>query len=112
MRASTLYCFHNLSTHMFRNFTDGADSMRFISAISVDRSAEIRVECPFNGVTNYGRIWKKGAGKRGLECDPVHGKLRASLSGTSVPPSSAGIGSKHIKRFKITLFIGQNTTCE
>ena len=51
------------STHMFRNFTDGADSMRFISAISVDRSAEIRVECPFSGVTKYGRIWRKGAGK-------------------------------------------------
>ena len=23
---------------------------------------------PFNSVTNYGRVWTKGAGKRGLEC--------------------------------------------
>ena len=25
-------------------------------------------KCPFNGVTSYGRSWRKGAGKRGLEC--------------------------------------------
>ena len=24
-------------------------------------------ECPFSGVTNDGRVWRKGAGKRGLE---------------------------------------------
>ena len=26
-------------------------------------------ECPFGGVTSYGRIWRKGAGKRGVERD-------------------------------------------
>ena len=25
-------------------------------------------ECPFSGVTSYSRIWRKGAGKQGLEC--------------------------------------------
>ena len=25
-------------------------------------------ECPFSGVTNYGRVSRKGAGKWGLEC--------------------------------------------
>ena len=35
---------------------------------SVDRRAEIRIECPFCGVTKYGRVWRKDAGKRGLEC--------------------------------------------
>ena len=25
-------------------------------------------DCTFNGVTNYDRVWKKCAGKRGLEC--------------------------------------------
>ena len=25
-------------------------------------------ERPFNSVTNYGGVWRKGAGKRGLEC--------------------------------------------
>ena len=26
-------------------------------------------KCPFNGVTNYGRVWRKGAEKRVLEND-------------------------------------------
>ena len=25
---------------------------------------------PFSGVTSYGRVWRKGAGKRGLESGP------------------------------------------
>ena len=28
-------------------------------------------ECPFSGVTNSGKVWRKGTGKRGLECDTV-----------------------------------------
>ena len=34
---------------------------------SVDRCVEIK-ECPFNGVTNYGRLWSTGVEKPGLEC--------------------------------------------
>ena len=43
--------------------------MRGIDAISVDRRAgNIMIEGPFNGVSNYGRIWRKDAGKRGPKC--------------------------------------------
>ena len=37
--------------------------------ISVDRCAEVGVECPMNCVTNYGRVWRKDGGKPGLECE-------------------------------------------
>ena len=38
---------------------EGADSI--IEQMSADR------ECPFSGVTSFGRVWRKGAGKRCLE---------------------------------------------
>ena len=38
-------------------------------------------ECPFSGVTNYGRVWRKDAGKRGLECGVMadEGAIPASI---------------------------------
>ena len=37
--------------------------------MSVDRYVECGdEERPFSGVTNYSRLWRKGGGKRGLEC--------------------------------------------
>ena len=56
-----------ISTQIFR---------RALTA-SVDSCAEIKIECPFSGVTNSGRVWRKvpesdaleeGAGKRCSEC--------------------------------------------
>ena len=45
-----LGCFHNLiSTETFR---------RALTA-SVDSCAEIKIECPFSGVTKSGRVWRK-----------------------------------------------------
>ena len=46
-----------VSTHTFRK----------VLTVTVDGCAEIK-ECPFSGVTSYGRVWRKGPGKRGLEC--------------------------------------------
>ena len=28
-------------------------------------------KCPFSGVTNYGRVWRKDVGKRGVEMECV-----------------------------------------
>ena len=46
---------------------NGADSAKLTTVISVDRCAEIRRKCPFSSVTNYGRVWRMGARKRGLQ---------------------------------------------
>ena len=35
---------------------------------SVDIRIEIR-RCSFSGITSYDRVWRKGAGKQGLECE-------------------------------------------
>ena len=42
---------------------------RYVLTASVDRYVECGdEEHPFSGVTNYSRLWRKGGGKRGLEC--------------------------------------------
>ena len=48
--AWALGCFHShISTQTFR---------RALTA-SLDSCAEIKIECPFSGVTKSGRVWKK-----------------------------------------------------
>ena len=60
LRAMPIFKYSRISTRAFR---------RALIA-SVDRRGKIwSAECPFSGVTNnYGRVWRKDAGKRGLEC--------------------------------------------
>ena len=65
VRAWALVCFYSLiSTQTFR---------RALTA-SVDSYAEIKIECPFSGVTKSGRVWRKvpesdaDAGKQFLGC--------------------------------------------
>ena len=53
---------------LFAKFTKGADSVIPIAAILVDRCTETRSAPSVAEPTNYGRVWRKGAGKRGLEC--------------------------------------------
>ena len=36
---------------------------------SFGRQTRGNQECPFSGVTNCSRVWRKGAGKRGVERD-------------------------------------------
>ena len=45
----------------------------FLKALTawVERRAEIRIKWSVSVVTNSGRVWIMGAGKRGLECGPV-----------------------------------------
>ena len=38
-------------------------------------------ECLFSGVTNYGRVWRKGAGKQGME-SASHQRLKRLGAGT------------------------------
>ena len=48
--AWALGCFHSLiSTQTFRRALTG----------SADSCAEIKIECPFSGVTKSGRVWRK-----------------------------------------------------
>ena len=48
-------------------FAEGADSVRFWGDFGIQMRSD--KECPFNGVTNYSRVWRKAAEKRGLECN-------------------------------------------
>ena len=52
-------------------FMEGVDSVRLTRG---DFGKQIRgdKQCPFSGVTNYGQVWRKGAGKRCSECDMLH----------------------------------------
>ena len=50
----------------FANFMEGTDSMRLTGQFW-QTDAKIK-ECPFKGITNDGRVWRKCAGKQGLEC--------------------------------------------
>ena len=50
------------------NFTEGADSRRLSRAISVHRCVEIK-ECPIDGITNDGQVWRKSARKQDLTYD-------------------------------------------
>ena len=62
-----------LLVHHF--FAEGADSVRLVTLIlitgliSVDRWVEICKKYPFSGITIYGRVWRMGAGKDGLELE-------------------------------------------
>ena len=48
--------------------------------MSVDSLESVDIfEGPFNGVTNYDRVWRQGAGKRGLECGCCGHFLRKAL---------------------------------
>ena len=47
----------------FEKFMEDANSVRLTGAILADDCVEIKL-CPYHGVTNDGRIWRKGAGKR------------------------------------------------
>ena len=57
-------------------FTERADDVKLTREISVDTIIIIRAETntvPLSTAvtrTTYGRIWRKGAGKRGLDCGP------------------------------------------
>ena len=61
--ASTIFI-PKLST----KFTKGAGSLISVATILVDRCTETRSATSVAEPTNYGRVWRKGAGKRGLEC--------------------------------------------
>ena len=50
--------------NLFANFTEVADSERKYRFPWTDYGDKA---WPFSGVTSYGRVWRKGAGKRGLE---------------------------------------------
>ena len=77
VRALALGCFYShISTRSFR---------RALTA-SLDSCAEIKVECPFSGVTKSSRVWRKvpesGARSVGLTHTP-------SVAFRHLPPNSA-----------------------
>ena len=50
----------------FASFMTDAESVRLVGG---DLGRQMRWdECPFNGVTNHGRVWRRGEGEQGLEC--------------------------------------------
>ena len=68
MRALTPGSFHSttLSAKIFQKDTQGADSVRLIGE-DFGRQMHRRKKLPFNGITSYGAVWKKGTRKRGLD---------------------------------------------
>ena len=52
MRAWTLCCFQSYG--LISNQT-----LRWTNSKSVDSCAEVKIECPFSGVTSSGRVWRK-----------------------------------------------------
>ena len=62
VRALSRCCFHSLVGMMtfWRALTSSVDMQMLRDKDCPD--------CPFSGVTRSGRVWRKGAGKRGLEC--------------------------------------------
>ena len=61
----------------FEKFMEDANSVRLTGAILADDCVEIKL-CPYHGVTNDGRIWRKGAGKRCSECALGHARFLAN----------------------------------
>ena len=51
VRAWVLDCFHSLINYQYPNLSEGAD--RVGGQLRGDK------ECPFSGVTNSGRVWRK-----------------------------------------------------
>ena len=60
-----------------------------------DRRAEMRAKCPFRDVTNSGRVWGKGAGKRCLEREQ-HSVPVPTLTPTSSAGPTKLIGTPHL----------------
>ena len=76
VRASMLRYFHVFILKLLDFFLmKGACSVILIMAISVNRCVEMekKKKIPFNGVTNYCRVWRKGTGKLSVcSCSCLH----------------------------------------
>ena len=69
-----------------------------------DRRAEMRAKCPFRDVTNSGRVWGKGAGKRCLEREQ-HSVPVPTLTPTSSAGPTKLIGTPHLQFTQLHLVL-------
>ena len=60
--ARCVRCFHSLSTQNLSRILRQA----LTYSSDYDRQTRADEKCPSNGVTNYGIVWRKGTGKRGM----------------------------------------------
>ena len=75
-------CIH--PTQTFHKCYGGCWQHQTYWVISVDRWDN---KCPFNGEAIYGRVWRKGSGKQGLECETVPVRRGKQASSCCLKPA-------------------------
>ena len=84
-----LCCFRSLRT---QSLPEGADS--------IGGQTRGDKECLFIGVSNYGTAWRKGDGKRGLECAHAH----SASSEEGEPEIKEAASVRHASYKELTVF--------